>query len=164
MTSSPHLVLIAYDGSDRAQHAIREASAILAGRQAIVLHVHHPIAATALPAPMPGMIGAGVELDTEPERAAEVVREHGEEVAREGARIAEDAGLPATAETMAAEGTAGVASAIVDVAVSRGASLIVLGSHGRSAVAAALLGSVSTAVLHRAEIPVLVVPAERHRH
>lgn len=44
--------------------------------------------------------------------------------------------------------------------------LLVLGAHGRSALAGVLLGSVSRACLHRAPCPVAVVPAtgERPRH
>ncbi len=39
--------------------------------------------------------------------------------------------------------------------------LIVLGSHGRGAVYRALLGSVSEGVLHRSDVPVLIVPHDR---
>lgn len=39
------------------------------------------------------------------------------------------------------------------------AELIVLGSHGRGAALRALLGSTSEGVLHKAGIPVLIVPA-----
>ena len=46
---------------------------------------------------------------------------------------------------------------IVALADSKNADLIVLGSRGRNAVTAALLGSVSQGVLHEAKRPVLVV-------
>lgn len=38
------------------------------------------------------------------------------------------------------------------------AGLIVVGSHGRSAVFSALVGSFSTGIIRKSEIPVLVVP------
>jgi len=39
------------------------------------------------------------------------------------------------------------------------AELIVLGSHGRGAVLRALLGSTSEGVLHKTDVPLLIVPA-----
>jgi nucleotide-binding universal stress UspA family protein len=47
---------------------------------------------------------------------------------------------------------------VVELAQARNAPLIVVGSRGLGAVAGALLGSVSSAIIHRADRPVLVVP------
>jgi nucleotide-binding universal stress UspA family protein len=46
--------------------------------------------------------------------------------------------------------------AIVNTAKERGCDLIVIASHGRSGIAAALIGSVTAEVLKRTVIPVLV--------
>jgi nucleotide-binding universal stress UspA family protein len=48
------------------------------------------------------------------------------------------------------------AETVLDVARSRGADLIVVGSRRRGGVAGAVLGSVSTEIVHRADRPVLV--------
>lgn len=53
--------------------------------------------------------------------------------------------------------------AILDVARGAGAGMIVVGSHGRRAVAAALLGSTADAVIRRSGLPVLAVPCEMPR-
>jgi nucleotide-binding universal stress UspA family protein len=45
------------------------------------------------------------------------------------------------------------------VARDRDASLVVMGTHGRTGVKSALLGSIATAVMHHAGRPVTVVPA-----
>ena len=50
------------------------------------------------------------------------------------------------------------AEQIVELARARNAPLIVVGSRGLGAVTGALLGSVSSAIIHRADRPVLVVP------
>jgi nucleotide-binding universal stress UspA family protein len=55
------------------------------------------------------------------------------------------------------EGSA--ADRVVELARARNAPLIVVGSRGLGAVAGALLGSVSSAIIHRADRPVLVVPS-----
>jgi nucleotide-binding universal stress UspA family protein len=59
-----------------------------------------------------------------------------------------------TFETEAVEGAP--ADAILELARSRDVDLIVLGSRGRGSVTGAVLGSVSTDVVHRADRPVLV--------
>ena len=48
--------------------------------------------------------------------------------------------------------------ALLHLADELDARVIVIGSRGRSAIAAAVLGSVSTGVLHHAHRPVLIVP------
>jgi nucleotide-binding universal stress UspA family protein len=48
-------------------------------------------------------------------------------------------------------------------AAEHGCDLIVIGSHGRSGVSRAVLGSVTQRVLRRAPLPVLVVPLPRSK-
>ncbi len=50
---------------------------------------------------------------------------------------------------------------IVNHAEKTGVSLIVIGTHGRSGIGHAILGSVAERVVHRAHCPVLVVPLPR---
>jgi nucleotide-binding universal stress UspA family protein len=76
------------------------------------------------------------------------------------ARAAIDAALPVAEERHVAyeaeilEGSP--ADAILNVGRTHGAELIVIGSRGRGAVTGAVLGSVSSEVVHRADRPVLV--------
>ena len=51
------------------------------------------------------------------------------------------------------------ADAVIDVAMERGASLIVIGTRGETPLVGAILGSTAYKLLHRSPIPVLVVPA-----
>jgi nucleotide-binding universal stress UspA family protein len=51
------------------------------------------------------------------------------------------------------------APSLVEVARAKGASMIVVGTHGQDPIAGAIFGSVPHQLLHISPVPVLVVPA-----
>jgi nucleotide-binding universal stress UspA family protein len=67
------------------------------------------------------------------------------------------AGVPATGEVHQ-ELAIGIGGALIDVAISHHAGLIVVGTRGRSNLTSMLLGSVAHEVVHKSTLPVLVVP------
>ena len=142
-------LLLCYDGSDTATHAIERAGRLLAGRHALVVTVWQPTALGSL-----AWSGATASMATfvELDRAA---AEAGGRVAGEGARVAREAGL--VAEPVAVEATGAVWETILDIADRHDAATIIMGSRGLTGVRA-MLGSVSSAVVHRAGRPTLVIP------
>ena len=132
--NGPGPIVFAYDGSKLAEAAIQEAGVQLRnGREALVLTVWRPAALDFVPDP---------DAPPNPYEVGEV-REAARRVAARGASIAETAGFrayPVTAQ--AAPSWKG----IVDFADEHDASAIVLGSHGRSGLTGALIGSVAEAV------------------
>jgi nucleotide-binding universal stress UspA family protein len=137
-------VLFAYDGSDHAKNAIQQAARELRpGRTAIVLTVWQAFAPTLL-------VGGGINL---PEDLANQVEDQARDVAAEGAHLAELAGFDAT--TLVESGEP-IWQRIVAVADDSDASVVVLGSHGRSGVSAVLMGSVATAVAQHTDRNVLI--------
>lgn len=137
-------ILFAYDGSEQAEAAIREAAAQLdRGREAIVLHVFEPLAA--LPLGGPAYETPALEENLEKEAA---------KTARAGAEIAKSVGFDATA--LAQRGSP-VWHSIVETADDRDASIVVMGSHGRTGIQLVLLGSVASAVSRHTDRPVLIV-------
>ncbi len=138
-------VLFAYDGSELAELAIKQAGQQLSpGRDALVLCVWQP-----------GDVGFEPIGDQhfDAQNATEV-RLAAEETARHGASLAEKAGF--RSQSMAAE-SAPTWKGIVKTAEERNASLIVLGSHRRTGVMGHLLGSVASAVVAHSASSVLVV-------
>lgn len=67
-----------------------------------------------------------------------------------------DAGFPAELQ-VESSGTRGIAELIATGAAKVDADLIVVGAHGRGALASAVVGSVTKALLHLAPCPVLAV-------
>lgn len=78
-----------------------------------------------------------------------------DDLAQSGRRLALDAGFKPVSVVEAEP--ARVADTILDEAHRRGVTAIVVGSRGRSAGAATILGSVSSTLVHHADVPVLVV-------
>jgi nucleotide-binding universal stress UspA family protein len=143
-------VILCYDGSDDARNAIQRAGGLFAGRRALVVTVWLPTAA-------PGALGfagetAGMVDLFELDRAAS---EAGGRVADEGVRIAQEAGL--LAEPVAVQAAGPVWKTIIQIADRNDAATIVMGSRGLTGLRAVLLGSVSSAVVHHAARPTLVV-------
>jgi nucleotide-binding universal stress UspA family protein len=149
-------VLIAYDGSDFAKTAIDDAAGQLGpGRKAIVLTVWEPLEE------MPFLGVRGVAADAEAVKAVIAETEAGaEHVAGEGAGLASAAGFDA--RPVIASGDP-VWRRIVEVADEQDASLIVLGSRGRSGLSYVLLGSVAAAVAQHSKRSVLIVHSRAER-
>jgi nucleotide-binding universal stress UspA family protein len=143
-------LLICYDGSEDAKHAIERAADLLGDRHALVLTVWQPIAGGASLA-WAGMTINGVnsvELDRE-------AAQEGARIANEGVRIAQAAGL--RAEPLVVEATGPVWKTILDIADHHHAAMIIMGSRGLTGVRSLLLGSVSSALAHHSDRPTLVI-------
>jgi nucleotide-binding universal stress UspA family protein len=140
-------IVIAYDGSEGSREALAAGveTARATGAVATLVYVRHT------PLPIVG--------DPFYERSLSKELRRGRDVLAEARVFAADAGV--VAETELLEGDP--AEQILDLARLRGADLVVVGSRGRGAVAEALLGSVSHAIVHGADRPVLVA-RRRARH
>jgi nucleotide-binding universal stress UspA family protein len=138
-SAQPRQVLIATDGSESADEAV-SAGAELAqalGARAVLVYVR----------PSVGSLGTPYYQEKLTEQM-----EHARAALERARSLLGD--VEADEEIL--EGDA--AEQIVELARARDAAMIVVGSRGHGAVAGALLGSVSSAVIHRSERPVLIVP------
>lgn len=70
------------------------------------------------------------------------------------------AGIEATA--LLVHGT--TVETILTEAADLDVDMIIVGSHGRGAMFQLLLGSVSEGVLHKSQLPVLVIPTHKRKH
>jgi nucleotide-binding universal stress UspA family protein len=141
-------VLFAYDGSEQAKAAILQAGRQLQnGRPAIVLTVWEPFAAV----PFAGAAGAAAR-DLEQGFETQARR-----VANEGVELARRVGFEARPS---AEQGDPLWKRIVDSADEHDASIIVMGSHGRTGLSLVLLGSVAEATVRHTARPVLIAQGE----
>jgi len=137
-------IVFAYDGSELAKLAIHDAGRLLApGGDAVVLTVWQPFDVTFVPK---------VELRVNAADAAEV-RDAAAQTASDGAALAKAAGFSARGEELQAAPTW---KGILHAAEEHDASLIVLGSHGRTGLSGVLLGSVAEAVSAHSRRSVLI--------
>jgi nucleotide-binding universal stress UspA family protein len=138
-------ILFATDGSPSAKAAAREALELAKAtgwRLRVITVWRAPILTGYGFAPVPYM----------PE-LADIEREHAEKVAREAVEMADAEGVEATWELRQGDAPDEICAAADETA----ARLIVIGAHGWGALQRLVFGSVSTAVLHHAHCPVVVV-------
>ena len=133
-------IVVGVDESGHSDHAVQTAAWIVAETKDKVVVFHGVVVHQA----------KGSPYTTETRDEAQHL------VDRYVAELAE-AGIPATGE-IHRELEIGIGGALIDVAESHQAGLIVVGTRGRSDVASMLLGSVAHETVHKSPLPVLVVP------
>jgi nucleotide-binding universal stress UspA family protein len=131
-------ILVAYDGSEAAGHALTRAGEI-------ALHGHDVTVISVVPLQPSGPRSAGPVMSGD-------VEEHGRELQDAVARLK---GAGVAAQTIEAVGHP--AESIVDEAERGGFGLIVVGHRGHGGVARFLVGSTATRVVTHAHCDVLVV-------
>jgi nucleotide-binding universal stress UspA family protein len=149
-------VLIAYDGSELSQEAVRHAADLFAGRAAMVVTVWEPGLAAAA-AGVPDALGMG-SLPPDPATLEAVDRaqhDHAATVSAEGAELGRSLGLAAEAHAVPDE--VDVADTLLEIARENGAAVVVMGSHGVSGLRSRVLGSVSRRLIEHGDLPVLIV-------
>jgi nucleotide-binding universal stress UspA family protein len=141
--------VLCWDGSDSARRAIEQAAQILGkGHRATVLFAHVPTeSARGLLAGLGGP-DAPIMGDSD----AELLLEQGTDTARKAGFAASPMAVVAGRRT---------AEIIVAVAEEQDAPVIVMGQRGRSAISAALLGSVAREVISSFHRPVMLVGPTR---
>jgi nucleotide-binding universal stress UspA family protein len=137
-------IVIGYDGSAGSRRAL-EHGADLAAALGDSVRIVFGYA--------PGGIGGG-----EVRAQREAVEELAEAAVAEAAKSldARDGAPPYETELLALR----PAEALIRAAVEHSARMIVVGTHGESALRAALIGSTPYKLIHQTDVPVLVVPAE----
>jgi nucleotide-binding universal stress UspA family protein len=138
-------ILVATDGSEPALEATRYAIELAAEQEAELVIAHVVRDLDIVPATV---VQIGGIFPHEPGA-------HDLELLEDAAALATEHGVTATTVLLRGDTVA----ELIGYADGREVDLIIVGSRGRGAVAGALLGSVSQALLHESRRPVLVVRA-----
>lgn len=139
-------IVAAIDFSPASAAVVAQAAALARLGSATVVLVHAA-------APDPEFVGYDVGPQYRRDARADTLRRERQALKDHAENLREE-GIDAMA--LLVEGL--TVETILSVAEDQNADLIVVGSHGLGAVARAFLGSVSSGVVHRSKIPVLVVP------
>lgn len=137
-------VIWATDGSDSADKALQFARELAehAGGELIVVHCNELT--------FPGKGGGRLPVHANEDELRQKIERQVSDLSGDGLRATFQAGTATVGEA---------ARMIADAARDAGADVIVVGSHGHSALGELLIGGGAHRLLHRAPCPVLVVPA-----
>ncbi|MBV8460914.1 MAG: universal stress protein, partial [Candidatus Eremiobacteraeota bacterium] len=137
-------ILTPVDGSPPSDAAVKLAIAMAKAYKAKLLFLH----AVAIPLPVHDAGGFAREQIVQEEQT------RGDEILGEAMKLAKDAGV--AAQTQLVGGS--VSEAVLTAADEHGCDVIVMGTHGRTGIARAVLGSKTADVIARSPLPVLVAP------
>lgn len=138
-------IVVAIDGSEPADRALALATELAAGKGGATLTLVSAISDPVTFAPTP-VAGLELVLEAEQQGAERDLAERAERLRSRGLEV----------QTVVRVGAA--PDVLVEVAESTKADLVVAGSTGKGALQRALLGSVTTRLLHVLRRPLLVVP------
>lgn len=137
--------LVPVDGSEFSSRAIdyviRRVREQPGSHQVHVLNVQMPL------------VGVNVKLLISAERLQGVYREEGEKLVQPAIDALRSKGIPATPHI----GVGDASEVINEFSASLSADEIVMGSHGRGALAGAIMGSVAQKVVNLTKIPVVLL-------
>jgi nucleotide-binding universal stress UspA family protein len=155
VTDKPSSVLICYDGSDRADHAVAVTAKLFPGAEAHVLNVWEPLERIiARYAALGPFVGDGVgEADAGLEVEAA-------KVAAAGAALASKAGLQSAPHTTTVRTS--VWEAVLEVADAIDADVIVTGTRSLHGLRETLSNALSHALLQHSHRPVVAIPLPAH--
>jgi nucleotide-binding universal stress UspA family protein len=147
------MILLTYDGSASATHAIATAHELLGDVPATVVHVWDP-PVDFLPTDPFG--GLQTWSPTQVAELESMILERANRILAEGVTLANQAGFDADGRL---ERTSDAPwKGILEAAEELDAKLIVVGARGHSTVESLVLGAVSNAVVHHSKRAVLVIP------
>jgi len=137
--------LVPVDGSDFSSRAVDYVISRIKdnpGKHVVhVLNVQMPI------------VGVNIKLLVSAESLEAMYREEGEKILKPSLERLRSADISATPHI----GVGDASQAIIDFSQTLKATEIVMGSHGRGALAGALLGSVAQKIVHLSKIPVVLL-------
>jgi nucleotide-binding universal stress UspA family protein len=152
VTDESPTILICYDGSDYAAHAIAGAARLFPGAQAHVLNIWEPLERiiARYAALGPYIVENVGEADTDIEGEAA-------SMAAAGAQLANEAGLHATPQTASLHTT--VWEAVVEVAEELDVDAIVTGTRSLHGMREVFASPLTHALLQHSPRPVLAIPS-----
>ena len=145
-------LLICFDDSENAGHAIERAGALFPAAHATVAYAWQESIRPG-GAALSGQFVLPADID---QTLREQARSDADAIAERGAGIARAAGLAADAVAVQCTGPAW--HELLRLAESHDADVIIAGSRGLGGIKSVLLGSVSSALAHHAHRPLLIVP------